>query len=137
MKKILLFSIVFILATVSIMAIPRTKPGKGIMVAVDEYLSENADDYKSIQYIEAGYLIEHDSGLFSQKVKFRTKNKYGAYVLNEWYFTVTHNNGDSKVVSIEPVSAFKDLVNRGKLVIITWYRPTDGAQIHNKDLQKL
>lgn len=135
MKK---FTFLFFLLIIStyLFSIPDTRSKTGVMVAIDEYLYENADDYKSVEYIKVGLLIEFEAGFFSQKVKFRTKNKYGNYVLNEWYFTVTYNGSDANVVSIDNVSDVKKLVRSGELKIKNWYT-SDGTRVYNKDMQVL
>jgi len=120
----------------SVLAIPKTNK-HCVMVAIDDYMYENADDYKSLEYISKGNLLEHDSGMFSQKVKFRAKNKYGAYAVSEFYFTVTHYNGNAKVESIDNVLDVQKLVRSGQVKIINWYMPCDGTKINNKDLQKI
>ena len=135
MNKILLL-LFLVMHSFYVIAIPKTNK-HCVMVAIDNYMHENADDYKSIEYIIKGNLIEHDSGMFSQKIKFRAKNRYGAYAVTEYYFTVTHNNGNSKVVSIDSVLDVQKLVRSGQLVIVNWYMPCDGSRISNKDLQKI
>jgi hypothetical protein len=135
MKKLIVIS-VFVIICSNLLAIPDTRSKSGVMVAIDEYLYENADDYKSIEYIKVGLLIEFEAGFFSQKVKFRTKNKYGNYVLNEWYFTVIYNGVDAKVASIDNVSSVKKLVNSGELKIKNWYK-SDGTRVYNRDMQVL
>ena len=135
MKKLYILTIT-IFFVLNVFSVPKTKTWTGVIVEIDEYLQQNADDYKSIEFVSAGYIIEFEGGLITQRVKFRAKNKFGAYVLNDWFFTMTYNGANAKIVSIDKIDDVKKLINTGKLKIKAEY-DRDGGRIYNKDLWKL
>jgi RNA polymerase subunit RPABC4/transcription elongation factor Spt4 len=62
----------------------------GSVSQVKDWLRENLKDPGSLEFIEWGTVVETSSG-YSVRVKYRAKNSFGGYVIEEKIFTLDHS----------------------------------------------
>lgn len=62
----------------------------GSVSQVKDWLRENLKDPGSLEFIEWGTVVETSSGYFV-RVKYRAKNSFGGYVIEEKIFTLDHS----------------------------------------------
>lgn len=74
----------------------QASPWDGSVYQVKDWLKENLKDPKSIEYIKWTPLIHMDDGTYTIGVKYRAKNSFGGYVIEERIFTL---NNEGKVIS--------------------------------------
>jgi hypothetical protein len=117
MKKVI-YTLIFLFFNVSILlAVPKLDQWNGVAYAVKNYLKNNANDPKSIEYVECSVLIEFTNGWFSQRVKFRGKNAFGGLILNEKVFFMTEDGYDAKVFIVASIDEVDKLYQSGQLKI--------------------
>lgn len=64
---------------------------------VKAFLSQNAKDASSIEYLEWSPVQKTNNGGFAVRVKFRAKNSFGAYVLENKFFVLS---SQGQVISV-------------------------------------
>ncbi len=74
---------------------------------VKSYLSKNLKDPDSVQYIEWSKVIELTDGGFAVRCKYRAKNSFGGYVVEEYVYYLDR---DGNVVSFDNGSALQGKV---------------------------
>lgn len=119
MKKIILI-ILFSFFVSTVMSVPKMNM-KGVCYAVEDYMKLNANDPKSVQYIEVGYMLKLNNGSWGQRVKFRAKNQMGAYVIKDWFFQFAGDDIYAKVIAVVPLEEFERARIRGEMVIVAKY----------------
>lgn len=88
--------------------IPTLTYQHGIATVAKENLKETAYFPNSIKYSYIGYLVELNTGIYSQRVQFTAKNAFGARVHNDLVFLIVGNGNDTVVMSVEsPDEYFK------------------------------
>ena len=70
MKKVILFLVV-IMFFLNCYSIPAASGWNGVCHCIKDYLKDNANDAKSIKYVNCGYILEFSNGLYGQRVKSR------------------------------------------------------------------
>ena len=133
MKK-LLFVVSLLVITSNLNAqtvsIPSMSAWDGVAHSIKKYLKENANDPKSIKYIECSYMLKYQNGLFGQRVKFRGKNAFGALVINEYFFLIKGVNFDAKVISMGTLEEYIKLESNGTLKLVAKY-DSDGKKVYD------
>lgn len=59
----------------------------GRALVLNSWFQSNLKDPDSLKVIEVSPVYENKDGTYGQRVKFRAKNSFGAYNINEYYFT--------------------------------------------------
>lgn len=101
--------------------IPSMSAWNGVAYAISDYLKKNANDPKSIEYIDVYKMLELDNGLFAQQVKFRAKNAFGGMVINEYIFVILGNQNSSSVVSVGSREEFNKMLKKEGIKIIKYH----------------
>mgnify|MGYP007078745396 FL=1 len=122
-----LFSLVFFV-NAYIPAQPRASSWDGAVLAVKDYLKNNAHDPKSIKIVECSYIFEMSDGYYYQRVKYRGNNAFGASVLNEHYFQIRGQGDNARVTRVYSKEEFNILDRSGNFKIIRQY-DANGKQI--------
>lgn len=65
----------------------------GSVRQVETWLEQNLKDPNSFEAIEWGKVLKADSGNFLVRVKYRAKNSYGGYVIEEKLFELSPQGG--------------------------------------------
>lgn len=68
---------------------------------VKEYLKKNAKDASSIEYLEWSSVRREPDGNFAVRVKYRAKNSFGAFVVENVLVRLDKNGNVLSVVQIE------------------------------------
>jgi len=95
--------------------IPAMSAWDGIAYAVKDYLRENANNPKSIDYIECSYMLEFYDGSFGQRVKFRGENLYGGLVINEFVFLIRGVGNDAMVYKTYTMEEFNVIGDKSEI----------------------
>lgn len=130
MKKIILLSLFvsFVLLNANCQNIPTVSAWDGVAYAIKDYYKSNANDPKSIKYSEASLLMKFNNGKFSQRVKIRGKNGFGAVVLNENYFIISGTGTNAKVIAVYSETEFNKYVIANSIKIEKKY-DSDGSVV--------
>jgi len=107
---------------------PRASSWDGAVLAVRDYLKDNANDPKSIKIVECSYIFEMSDGYYYQRVKYRGNNAFGASVLNEHYFQIRGEGDNARVTRVYSSEEFNILDRKGKFKILRQY-DAKGKQI--------
>ena len=122
----LLLIVSFFVVKANCQSYPKMSSWDGVAYAIKDFYNENANDPKSIKYVESSLMMKFNNGLFSQRVKIRGKNAYNATILSENYFIL---NGSGDNVTVEAVyneSEFQMYVIQHSIKIVQKYQP-DGT----------
>jgi len=64
---------------------------------VTDYLKDNLLDPESVEYIEWSPVVENDDGTYLVRVKYRAKNSFGAYIIENQIFVLDQ---EGKVMNV-------------------------------------
>jgi len=120
-KTIILFLFLFTALVSNSQSIPQMSAWDGVAYAIKDYYKQNANDPGSIKYEEASLMMKFNNGKFSQRVKLRGKNAFGATMLNEKYFIITGTGQDAKVEAIYDASEFEAYGIKNNIKIVSKY----------------
>ena len=109
---------------------PKADPWNGVCYAIKDYIKENANDPRSIKYVECSNIAKFSNGNYGQRVKYRGKNAFGALILNENYFIMSGNGFNVKVEGMFDMETMRLAFNTGKIEIVAMYN-TEGKLIDN------
>ncbi len=70
----------------------------GAVVPVKMYLKQNLKDPKSVEYISWSKMFRNENGYYQVTVKYRAKNSFGGYVIEENTFLI-----DSTGTFVQPI----------------------------------
>ncbi|ADO83840.1 hypothetical protein Ilyop_2070 (plasmid) [Ilyobacter polytropus DSM 2926] len=119
MKKLILTLLLCI--SITVLAVPQASPWDSVTYAVKNYLKDNANDPKSIKYVECSYILKLSNGGWAQRVKFRGKNAYGGMVLNEYAFLISGDGNSAVVVSAGSMGEFSKALSSTGVSIVGSY----------------
>jgi hypothetical protein len=129
MKK-LMFALLFALPVFCLAQnTPKVSAWDGVAYAIKDYYKKNANDPKSIKYSEASLMMEFNNGKFSQRVKVRGKNAFGATMLNEVYFVMSGTGMNAKVVAAYNKQEFERYGAVNSIKIVRKY-DSDGSIVY-------
>lgn len=74
---------------------PTEHPWDGVAIVIDDYLKVNLKDPDSLDIIECSSVFFND-GHWNQRVKYRSKNSLGGFVIANQIFSIKSN----KVISV-------------------------------------
>ncbi|MGL5621702.1 hypothetical protein, partial [Cetobacterium sp.] len=101
--------------------IPAMSAWNGVAYAISDYLKKNANDPKSIEYIDVYKMQELDNGLFAQQVKFRAKNGFGGMIIEEYIFVILGSSNSSRVVSVGSREEFNQMLKKEGIKAIKYH----------------
>lgn len=100
---------------------PPRSPWDGVAFAIKSYMKENANNPKTIEYIDAYKLEELSNGYYAQKVKFRSENSYGGMVIYELIFIMSGDGKESVVTGVGTQEEYKKLRKDNDIVTVTFH----------------
>lgn len=75
---------------------PIPSPWDGITAEANAYLKRNLKDYRSMELIECSDAITWGENAWAQRVKYRAKNSFGGYVIENQIFVIK----DGRVIDV-------------------------------------
>lgn len=121
--------LLLLLVSVSLFAVPQASAWDGVTYAVKDYLDDNANNPKSIKYVECSPILELSNGGWAQRVKFRGENAFGGTVLNEFIFLIQGDNYNAKVLSAATTEDFTVALAQANVSVIASYN-SDGSRYY-------
>jgi hypothetical protein len=107
-------------------AVPLASSWDGVTLAVKNYFQDNANNPKSIKYVECSYIMKLSNGGWAQVVKYRGENAFGGTILDEKMFLILGDGGTAKVISAADVVEFKSALAQANVKIVATYN-ADGS----------
>ena len=125
MKKLIVCLLVLIICS-SLFAVPLASSWDVVTLAVKNYFQENANNPKSIKYVECGYIMKLSNGAWAQRVKYRGENAFGATILDDKMFLILGDGGSAKVLSVGSMDEFNSALAQANVKITATYN-ADGT----------
>ena len=113
--------LLLLLISVSLFAVPRASAWDGVTYAIKDYLDDNANNPKSIKYVECSPIMKLSNGGWAQRAKFRGENAFGGTVLNEYIFLIQGDNSNAKVISAATPEDFALALAQANVSVIASY----------------
>lgn len=101
--------------------IPKASYLDAVTYAVKDYWKENANDPKSIKYVDQSEIFELSNGMFAQRVKIRAKNSFGGVITNENIYMLEEDRGKFIVSSVGSIDEFYDYLDEYEINLISSY----------------
>ena len=121
MKKVVSCLLLLLLISISLFAVPQASAWDGVTYAVKNYLKDNANNPKSIKYVECSPIMKLSNGGWAQRVKFRGENAFGGTVLNELIFLIQGDNNNAKAISAASPEDFALALVQADVSVIASY----------------
>lgn len=67
---------------------PQASEWDGITPEANAYLKRNLKDYKSMELVECSVVVPFGEDKWAQRVRYRSKNSFGAFVVEEFVFVI-------------------------------------------------
>ncbi len=125
MKRFVSFLLILVVGF-SLFAVPQASSWDGVTYAVKKYFDENANNPKSIKYVECGYIMQLSNGGWAQRVKYRGENAFGATILNDQVFLIQGDGRSAKVISAAKLEDFNLAMAQANVSIVASYN-ADGT----------
>ena len=112
MKKVILFFIIITFVSVALSQ-PETSSWDGVSYCVKDYLKQHLHDPKSLKVQDAYELMQADKD-YIQRVTYRAKNAFGAYVVEDKVFFMQRVYGENrkyKVYDVWDFTTFLSVIN--------------------------
>ena len=105
MKKVIVIMLLLCVVTI-VLAKPSVSGWDGVCYCVKDYLKENLKDPKSLKIINCS-VVQCKDGEYYQRVKYRAKNSFGGYVIENMAFKLEPSYNSYKVVFVMDFEEFK------------------------------
>ena len=125
MKKVV-SCLLMLLIGFSLFAVPQASAWDGVTYAVKNYMDDNANNPKSIKYVDCSPIMKLSNGGWAQRVKFRGENAFGGTVLNELVFLIQGDRSNAVVTSAGSLEEFSLALAQANVSIVASYN-SDGS----------
>lgn len=92
MKKILFMVLIMLMVGTMTFGLPEMDPKNNLAYCVKDYLKSTLVDATSLEVLEVSEMLALSNGEFIQIVYFKSKNAFGAYMTNQYFYLISKDD---------------------------------------------